>query len=107
MITFIVLGSIFKIEKNIIQKSIKKKLLKKIIIYQKVFIVKIFIIELVAIMNIILYLYTSNKIFLIFMAISLLYILMIKPNPDKMIIELQLNDDEKTYIENPEKLFLQ
>jgi len=77
----------------------------KFSVYTHLFIIKLAIYEGIGLMNSTFYLITGNKIFLIFAAIALLFILLLKPNPDKMIDDLVLTYHERSFVQNPEKPF--
>jgi len=83
----------------------KKSIHKKLAGYLTSFIVYIAIIEGVGFFQIVLFLQTHNKLFLILAAISLLFMLLARPNPDKIVSDLDLSNEEQRYIDKPDLPF--
>ncbi len=87
---------LFKIDK-------KASFSHKLQSFFKAFIVKIAVLEGIGFLNTLLYMTSYNKIYLIFAAISILGILLSKPTPDMLVKDLNLNINEQSYIDNPNK----
>jgi|GEM_PF-2225981 len=73
--------------------------------YFNAFIIKLALLEGAAMVNIVFFYASANKIYLIFAGFILLLLLLAKANPDKISTELKLNSEEKAYINQPEKYF--
>ena len=82
-------------------KGIENKLEK----YTSAFIVKMAILEGGSFFNLVMYMISGNKAFLIFAAVLLLAMMMSFPGIDKIENALDLSMGERTYIDNPEKDF--
>jgi len=82
-------------------KGLKNKLEK----YTTAFIVKMAILEGGAFFNLVMFLNTANKSFLIFSALLLLAMMMSFPGVDKIEKALGLSKQERLYLQNPDKEF--
>ncbi len=114
-ISLITVGFFVSVFSYLLANYINSLLLEKAIIedgapakfrvFRHLFISKLAIYEMAGIVNTVLFLMTENKFFLIFIGYAILMILLMKPNPDKMIEDLLLTYSERTYIQEPEKTF--
>ena len=82
-----------------------KNLQEKLAAYQTSLIVYVALLEGLGFFQIVQYLKEGNKLFLILAAISILFLLLARPNPDKIVSDLELSNEEQRYIDQPDKEF--
>ncbi len=82
-----------------------KNLQEKLAAYQTSLIVYVALLEGLGFFQIVQYLKEGNKLFLILAAISILFLLLARPNPDKIVSDLDLSNEEQRYIDQPDKEF--
>ena len=98
--------STYFIQQNLLKRAAMQGTVKeKLQFYLIITIVKTIIFVTTGFLNLAFFLITQNKIFLFFTAYSVLMLLLMRPNEDKMIEDLLLTIHEKEFITNPERKF--
>jgi len=98
------------IASNLINKSkinkIKQKtnLLDKLGDYRSAFIIKFALLEGPAFFAIVVFLLTANEVYLIYILPIIILFIILRPTKDKIIMELELNNDERAKVNNPDSI---
>ncbi len=98
---------IIKLLKKILTSRISKanNIAKKTSLYFNYFLLNITLVEIYGLLNIIFYFMFNDFRFIFLSGYTILLMLFLKPNPEKIVKDLQLTGEEKSYVEQPDKPF--